>query len=439
MYNKNRCQRISNSYYNLGLEKARARNLSGAIPCLRYALQLNKHNTSARNLLGLIYYEIGEVAEALVQWVISINLQSEENDARRYLSLLRKKPGQLDINEQAIIKFNQALSYATSGNEDLAQLTLTRIVEEKPGYIKAQLLLSLLYMKNLEYQRANKSLLTILEIDKNNSLALHYMYLVKEQTGRAERERKKMADAFSHKKMQDDDVILPSTYKEYTGWQTVLNIGIGLIIGASSMLFLYLPTRTAQLNNKHNSELVAISEKLSGINNQNTLLEERNEDLQEQVNSLNEQVGSGDEIKKQQLIQYQKLFGIVQALEQKNMTLAAQLFSDLDITQIQDIPESGISIVSVLEEVSEKIRKEGYAPLVHLGDTSMAAGDYAAAISYFDMALRIKPDLVEALYKKAVAFKTSGDEGSANGIYQEIISTYPQSEYAEKSKEDRGF
>ena len=67
---KNR--QIANSYYNLGLEKAKVRDLSGAAQCLKKSLHFSKYQTDARNLLGLIYYENGEVADALVQWVISV-------------------------------------------------------------------------------------------------------------------------------------------------------------------------------------------------------------------------------------------------------------------------------------------------------------------------------------------------------------------------------
>ena len=63
---------IANSYYNMGLERARLRDLSGAAECLKKSLHFNKYQTDARNLLGLIYYEVGEVGDALVQWVISM-------------------------------------------------------------------------------------------------------------------------------------------------------------------------------------------------------------------------------------------------------------------------------------------------------------------------------------------------------------------------------
>ena len=51
----------SNAYYNLGLEKANVRDLSGAIDSLKMSLRFNKRNTDARNLLGLVYSETGEV------------------------------------------------------------------------------------------------------------------------------------------------------------------------------------------------------------------------------------------------------------------------------------------------------------------------------------------------------------------------------------------
>ena len=45
-------QQIANSFYNLGLEKARIRDLSGAAQCLKKSLHFNKYQTDARNLLG---------------------------------------------------------------------------------------------------------------------------------------------------------------------------------------------------------------------------------------------------------------------------------------------------------------------------------------------------------------------------------------------------
>ena len=54
-----RAFQLSNLYYNQGLEQAGVRDLTGAEAKLRQSLQLNKRNTQARNLLGLVYYETG--------------------------------------------------------------------------------------------------------------------------------------------------------------------------------------------------------------------------------------------------------------------------------------------------------------------------------------------------------------------------------------------
>ena len=103
-------QYAANSYYNRGLEMAKERNLSGAARFLKRALQFNKYHTDARNLLGLIFYEMGETSDALIQWVISINLQPDGNRADYYLDEVQRKPGQLEIASQMVKKFNQHYS-----------------------------------------------------------------------------------------------------------------------------------------------------------------------------------------------------------------------------------------------------------------------------------------------------------------------------------------
>ena len=243
-----KCRRISNSFYNAGLEKARIRDLTGASQCLKRSLQFDKYNTDARNLLGLIYYEIGETAEALVQWVISSNLQQDHNRATYYLHELQGKPGRLEDESVHIRRYNQALMQAQNDNPDLAILQLQRVVDHKPNYIKAHMLLALLYLEKADYTKAGKSLYQVLQIDKNHPKASWYMSVVKKNTGRADIERRRLKNAFSHHQMEDDDIILPPSYKENTGWQMVLHIIAGFAIGAAAIFFLVMPSREAQLH-----------------------------------------------------------------------------------------------------------------------------------------------------------------------------------------------
>ena len=75
----------SNYWYNDGLRKAQIRDMSGAAASLRRSLQYNRENIAARNLLGLVYYGRGEVAEGLVEWIISKNLKPRDNVADYFI------------------------------------------------------------------------------------------------------------------------------------------------------------------------------------------------------------------------------------------------------------------------------------------------------------------------------------------------------------------
>ena len=70
---------MSNRYYNRGLEKAQIRDLTGAVEDLKQSLVLYKRNTQARNLLGLVYFEMGETVSAMAEWVLSNHFQGGKN------------------------------------------------------------------------------------------------------------------------------------------------------------------------------------------------------------------------------------------------------------------------------------------------------------------------------------------------------------------------
>ena len=106
---------LSNLYYNQGLEKAEIRDLSGAIDLLKRSLKFNKLNIQARNLLGLVYFETGEVVAALSHWVISKNMMPTGNIAAGYIDQLQKDGNRLDEINNSIRKYNQCLEYCRSG------------------------------------------------------------------------------------------------------------------------------------------------------------------------------------------------------------------------------------------------------------------------------------------------------------------------------------
>lgn len=137
----NKIIRLSNTLYNDGLKKAKVRDLSGAAYSLRKSLQFYKANIQARNLLGLVYYEMGEVVDALSEWVISRSLKPENNPAEQYLETIQSNRAHLSSVNQTIKKYNQALLYCQQDSKDLAIIQLKKVLSMNPGLIKGHQLL----------------------------------------------------------------------------------------------------------------------------------------------------------------------------------------------------------------------------------------------------------------------------------------------------------
>lgn len=436
---KRRCVCISNSYYNLALSHAKSRNLSMAVTYIKYSLQFNKQNIPARNLLGLIYYEIGEAAEALVQWVISSNIDSENNIAIKYIRILRDSRGELEKHEQNIGKYNVALSNAASNSKDLSIIMLNRVTESNPKYVNAQLLLALLAMEHEDYKKAGKCIKAVLNVDKSNPIALSYAAKLREG-GKPDASRSRQFESKRMSKLLEEDVIIPKGYSEGFGWHTAVNILIGLLIGAASIVFIYMPTVKNRMNMVHNSEIMAISDKLSASNAKIDELTESKDSLQAEIDRLTENANTSDESSTYQITQYQLLIGILDAYRKEDFTQAAFLFAGLDTEKLLDIDDgSRVSPNSIYNELSAKIKQDGPKLLLDKGDEYYGAGDYANAIVYYDKSLAISPSFVAALYKKAMAYKLSGDSQNANTIFGDIIINYPDSNEAKLAKTERGY
>ncbi len=107
---------------------------------------------------GLVYFETGEVVEALTEWVISKNYQPRDNAASRYLNEIQNNPSRLDTINQTIKKYNQALLYCRQDSRDLAIIQLKKVLSLNPKLVSGHQLLALLYIQEKKYDLAKKSL-----------------------------------------------------------------------------------------------------------------------------------------------------------------------------------------------------------------------------------------------------------------------------------------
>ncbi|MBE5990979.1 MAG: hypothetical protein E7247_01135 [Paenibacillaceae bacterium] len=429
---------IANSYYNMGLEKAKLRDLTGSADCLKKCLHFNKYMTDARNLLGLIYYEVGEVGDALVQWVISKNLQSEDNRADYYLEVIQKKKGTMDLERRAVRRFNQALAYVKSESEDLAILQLNKAVEDKPNYVKAQLLFALLYIVREDYQKAGKAVNKVLQIDHNHPKALYYKSIMKETGTRVkperEPEKRKLKNVVSHRQMQDDDVIIPPSYKENTRDQAVLNILAGLLLGAAVVFFMVMPANTKAINDNHNKEMLKYSEQLSQANQKADLLTGQLNSLESEKKTAEDSLASLTNNSDSVLAQYQSVIGILQAYKKDDFPSAVKIYADLNPGLI-----ASADVQAIIVEIKKDMAQKGCPILESLGDKAMEAGDSQSALNYYAKCIELKPDSWQAKFKTAVIYKGMDQKDQANGLFSDIINNSKDETLSAKAKTERGF
>lgn len=426
-------ERIANSYYNLGLERARLRDLTGAAELLKKSLKYDKYQKDARNLLGLIFFECGEVADALVQWVISMNLTPENNDADYFLGEVQRKPSILRTCSENVRKYNQALDYAQNNNEDLAILQLNRVIEQNPKFVKAHILLALLYMNKQEFVKAGRSLYKVLKIDRNNPKALVLMDEVKQQTGRAEIEQNRLKNAFSHRRMQDDDVVIPQEVRQLSPWQVVINILVGVAMGVAAFYLLVLPAHTRALNSENNQELIRYTEKLDTLNRDYDALQQQFDELTTQNNEVQAKLAEFENQNASFINQYQTLNQIIAAYSSGDITTAATLYAQLDQSAITEQ-----SMIDLLNQVKSYMEGTGYQVLTKLGTDAWNAGNRDQAVSYYEKSLTLKQD-PETMYLLGRLYQGMGKTTEANALFDRIVGEHADSPYAARAQQARGY
>lgn len=422
----------SNSFYNDGLAKVKVRDLSGAIVSLKKSLKLHKRNTNARNLLGLVYYELGEVVSALSEWVLSRHFQEENNDADRYMNAIQSNQNRLEAINQTIKKYNSALNYAKQGNNDLAIMQLEKVTSLNPKFVRSYQLLALLYMQNKDSKKAAKCLTKAHKIDVNNTLTLKYMDELsstipsafkskKEEKVPKERERQKQT--FQPEIDVSSEVFHGSSYKEdkFNIWP-YLNLVIGAALGVAVVYFLLVPTAKKQVMADYETQFKQYTDELATQNAKNNSLEGENNSLEKKQKELEKQL---KELKAEGISEetYENFFEAIELYMNNQKKEAAVL--------LVEVKESAIEGKKA-KELYDKIKEDTFATtaedLAEQGRVTYNQGRYEEAIELMEKTLKMDNTNTKALYFLGRTYQRLGDNEKAREYYNKIINDFPDSE-----------
>lgn len=425
--------RASNDHYNVGLSKAKLRDLSGAITSLQMSLKYNKRNTKARNLLGLVYFQMGETVSALSEWVISVHFQGKGNVARNYIKKVQNNQGQLQVINNTIQNYNLALKYLEEGNGDLAIIELKKVVNLNPNYIRAYQLLGLLYIQHKQYSAARKILSRALKLDRNNITTVRYM---NELVGYS-RQRRKGGDVEREKaayvQIKDPNpIVIERTSGGYTDFNTstlsFVNILIGIIIGAAVVGLLLVPSIQKTKASEYNQAVVGYSSQVSERNKEITSLQNQVDTLTDENDKLKnnmDSVGSGADSEQND----KRLIQAMKSYLDNDFVTAGTVLADVDKTLL-DGQEAQDVYDFLLTNTKDTVINQLYEEACEYYDQK----DYMNAVTYFRKVLNLNPDSVEAWYNMGRAYQYLTDFEQARNCYNTILNNYGDSDYANDAR-----
>ena len=431
---------LSRKCYNEGLEKASVRDLSGAISCLKQSLMYNKHNIQARNLLGLVYFETGEVVAALSEWVISKNLQPSRNLASEYINKLQANSNKLEAINETIRKYNDALNLCREGHEDMAAIRLKKILTQNPKLIKGYHLLARVQIKEGEYNKARRTLRKAAKIDKTNTTTLRFLSEIDEQTSvstrldRQNKRSKKQVDS-----SESDMVIRTPQYKEKSRVSLFFTLIAGFAAGLLAFYLLAVPAIRQGIYREANQQIVKYSDAVSSQGAELTKAQSQAQESGDTVEAASKQI----EEEKKKSSSYEALIEAYAALQQQNMDEAAlkiqDVYADLLSADLKGIYNTICNSTGTtgIEGTTDGTSADGTdsTDVNDNGDSADTSGNSSSDVTdegSYDTSSYDSGNYDDTSYDDSSYDSGSYDDGSDDG-------SYDSENYDESSYDDAGY
>ena len=337
---------------------------------------------------------------------------------------------------QAVHKYNQCLGYCRQNGEDLAIIQLKKVVVAHPSFLKAYQLLALLYMHSGQYSKARQSLKTALKLDVTNDITLRYMHELNRQRNRQVahiKEEKHGRQSVVTYNLGNETIIQPAaTLRDNAAVMTVVNILIGMVVGAAVVWFLIAPAVNQTKSSTKNRNVIALSEQIAS---QKTQIQTLKDELEGYRNSSDEvesakQTAASTQDSYDALIKvYQQYYG--------GTTSNADMADTLLGLNRDSLGEEGQKIY---DSISGSVFPRVCVSLYSTAQYEVQSGNYDDAISDLEKIKKMDDSYSDGGVYKLLgdAYAGKGDKDNAKSNYEKAATDYPgtQAAYSAQSALD---
>ncbi|MBC7958677.1 MAG: tetratricopeptide repeat protein, partial [Vallitaleaceae bacterium] len=306
-------------------------------------------------------------------------------------------------------------------SEDLAVIQLKKVLSLNPKFIKAYALLALCMIKEHQIPKAQKILLKILTIDKNNYIARKYYDAISEEEPIAkvvQTEEESDSRQEASQPHRRAPILFGSSFH-----QVIFVLG-GAIIGLAVALFLISPSQIKEKN-------LAISDLQDQVSIQTTELQAKSTALKEETikrEALDgEKVQLTSNLKKAQDIQGEtaKVLLALQFRNAKDYVKAADELFFIDATKLE-----GTQMLEIFNTLKTEVYTIAAEDAFNSGSNSYFNEVYDKAIEQFDFSIKLAPNEKysdKAFYYRGVAHYNLEQFEEARKDLEYVITNFPNS------------
>ncbi len=339
-----------------------------------------------------------------------------------------------DSLKNSCLLYNKALDDFRTKSEDIAVIELKKAISLNPDFCEAINLLGLLYASMGDYTKAREKFEKVLSIDKSN-IALSYMKVIDpnySQSDNAKEKRKGKEKIKTAVPTKAEKTVVTSSASEGSApgiRQIFKNDLVKYIIGFIAGLFVFFVISTI-INSGEVAPVTSDNENIP-------VVDENKEDFEQKYNDLNEEhkalLLQLDEFKKntQNYSNMTKLLEIDKLVLNKDYVAAADLLTALRTVEYKGIEREKYE--SLRGQSMEKAANE----LFTKGKEMYKKKQFKEALDDFDKVVAYIGEWKNSsatAYYRGVCLMELNEKEKALEAFNEVISKYPSSSFANYSK-----